>query len=136
MFRLRGSYAWIEGTDETAGTPINSIPPNRLVLGLQLHRPGSRFGAELTSTVASAKDKEDVSTATVNQFAAPSYEVFDLAAYVELTSRLVLNAGLFNLFDETYWEWSDVRGVSAASPGLDRYTSPGFAAAASLRWRW
>ncbi len=135
-FRLRGSFAWIEGEDETAGVPLNSIPPNRLVLGLQFRRPGSRFGAELTSTAAAAKDEEDVSTDVVNQFAAPSYEVFDLTAFVELTPRLTFNAGLFNLFDETYWEWGDARGVAATSPVLDRYTSPGFSAAASLRWRW
>jgi hemoglobin/transferrin/lactoferrin receptor protein len=44
--------------------------------------------------------------------------------------------GLFNLTDETYWEWANVRGISATSPTRDRYTSPGFAAAASLRWHW
>lgn len=134
--RLRGSFAWIEGEDETLDAPLNSIPPARLVLGLLFHRPGSRYGAELTSTVAAAKGDDEVDTAAVDQFAAPGYEVFDLTAFVDLTSRLSLNVGLFNLLDETYWEWADVRGVAAGSAALDRYTSAGFSAAASLRWRW
>lgn len=132
-FRLRGSFAWIEGEDESTNEPLNSIPPSRLVLGLQ-YRPGSRFGAELVTTAVADKDQDDVDTTVVNQLPAPGYEVIDLLAFVDLTSRLSLNVGLFNLLDETYWAWADVRGVSATSPALDRYTSPGFTAAASLRW--
>jgi hemoglobin/transferrin/lactoferrin receptor protein len=134
--RLRGSFAWIDGENESANVPLNSIPPTKLVLGLQYRRPAGRFGAELVSTVVADKDEDDVDASVVNQFAAPGYEVFDLTAYLELTRRLALHAGLFNLLDETYWEWADVRGVAATSPARDRYTSPGFAAAASLRWRW
>ncbi len=134
--RLRGSFAWIDGENESADAPLNTIPPAKLVLGLQFRRPAGRFGAELVSTVVAGKDEDEVDAAVVNQFAAPGYEVFDLTAFLELTSRLSLHVGLFNLLDETYWEWADVRGVTATSPALDRYTSSGFATAASLRWRW
>ncbi|HEV8578336.1 MAG TPA: TonB-dependent hemoglobin/transferrin/lactoferrin family receptor [Thermoanaerobaculia bacterium] len=136
LLRLRGSFAWIEGENRTADVPLNTIPPARLVLGLQLRPSGSRFGAELVSTVAAGKDEDDLDTSAVRQFAAPSYEVFDLTAFMEITERLSVHAGVFNLLDETYWEWANVRGVAAASPVLDRYTSPGRAAAASLRWHW
>jgi hemoglobin/transferrin/lactoferrin receptor protein len=136
ILRLRGSFAWIDGENESADAPLNTIPPARLVLGLQLRPTGSRFGAELVSTIVTDKDEDDVDASVVNQFAAPGYEVFDLTAFVDLTSRLSLHAGVFNLLDETYWEWANVRGVTPTSPALDRYTSPGRAAAASLRWRW
>lgn len=133
--RLRGAFAWIEGEDEARDLPLNSISPTRLVLGLQYRHPGSRFGAELTSTLLAKKDADDLDTTVVNQFAAPSAELIDLTGFVDLTSHLTLNLGLLNLLDETYWEWGDVRGVSATSPVLDRYTSPGFSVATSLRWR-
>ncbi len=133
--RLRGSFALLDGENETADEPLNSIPPTRLVLGLQYRSTGGRFGAELRSTMVAEKEEADIATSTVNQFQAPAYEVLDLTAFVELTSRLGIQVGLFNLLDETYWEWSDVRGVSNTSAVVDRYTSPGFSAAASLRWR-
>ncbi len=136
MLRLRGSFAWIDGENESADVPLNSIPPTKLVLGLQYRRPAGRFGAELVSTVVADKDEGDVDVSAVRQFAAPGYEVLDLTAFLEVTSRLSVHVGLFNLLDETYWEWADVRGVAATSPALDRYTSPGFATVASLRWHW
>lgn len=110
------------------------------ILRLNLNRRGRgavgrpRCVSGKNKTVAQSARQSD--TAAVDQFAAPGYEVFDLTAFVDLTSRLSLNVGLFNLLDETYWEWADVRGVAAGSAALDRYTSAGFSAAASLRWRW
>ena len=42
-----------------------------------------------------------------------------------MTERATLRAGAFNVFDETYGWWSDVRGLSAASTIKDAYTQPG-----------
>jgi hemoglobin/transferrin/lactoferrin receptor protein len=33
--------------------------------------------------------------------------------------------GLYNLTNRTYWLWSDVRGLDAATPVADAYTQPG-----------
>jgi hemoglobin/transferrin/lactoferrin receptor protein len=41
------------------------------------------------------------------------------------TLALRLTAGVYNLTDEKYWNWSDVRGVAATSAVLDAYTQPG-----------
>lgn len=52
--------------------------------------------------------------------------------HAELADRFRFNAGVFNLTDEKYWEWSDVRGLSPASTTLDRYTAPGINFGASV----
>jgi hemoglobin/transferrin/lactoferrin receptor protein len=134
--RLRAAFAAIEGEDETAGVPLNSIAPAKLVLGLRYRAPGGRWGAELVSTAVAEKDAGDVDRSAVEQFAAPGYEVFDLLAFWEVTRRLGVEIALLNLTDETYWEWANVRGIAATSPALDRYTSPGFAAVVAARWRF
>ncbi|MBK8324486.1 MAG: hypothetical protein IPL06_17700 [Betaproteobacteria bacterium] len=33
--------------------------------------------------------------------------------------------GLYNLSDEKYWLWNDVRGLTGVTASFDRYTQPG-----------
>jgi hemoglobin/transferrin/lactoferrin receptor protein len=132
-FSVHASYALLEGENTESDQPLNSIPPDRLVLGLRWAPVSVPIGAELTATLVSAQ--KDVDATVINQFQAPAYQVFDLTAFYDLTNNFSIQVGVFNLFDEKYWTWSDVQGVSAASPVLDRYTSPGISTSASLRWR-
>ena len=41
------------------------------------------------------------------------------------SKTLRLNAGLINLTNKKYWNWSDVRGVAANSSFRDAYSQPG-----------
>jgi hemoglobin/transferrin/lactoferrin receptor protein len=51
--------------------------------------------------------------------------ILDATGYVNVLNNFTLRAGVFNIFDEKYWWWSDVRGVSSTSVVRDAYTSPG-----------
>jgi hemoglobin/transferrin/lactoferrin receptor protein len=53
-----------------------------------------------------------------------------------LTERLSLQGGVFNLLDETYWDWGNVGGLAETSAVKDRYSAPGRNAAAAVRLRW
>jgi hemoglobin/transferrin/lactoferrin receptor protein len=85
----------------------------------------------LVATAVAGKD--DV--ADPADFQAPGYVTLDLLAGWQITGASHLRLGLFNLTDREYWSWSTVRGRSAADPGLDRYTQPGFNAGISLTWQ-
>lgn len=135
-WRLRGAFAYLEGEDVTADQPLNTISPTRLTLGLSYRQPGGRWGGELSATLSAAKDEEDLDRTVVDQFAAPSYQAVDLTGYYTVNERLALQLGVLNLLDQRYWQWGDVQGVSEGSPVLDRYSSPGRAVAASVRWHW
>ena len=132
---FRGAAAWIEGEDRDRGVPLNSVPPPRLVVGAS-YRPARPWRASLVASYLFAKSESDVDTTAVAQFATPSAVVIDATAGIDVGSHLVVEAGVFNLLDETYWEWGDVQGLSRTSPVLDRYTSPGRSAAAHLRFRF
>lgn len=131
-WRWRAAYSVIDGDNVTDDQPLDSIAPSRLVSGLRFARPDSRWGMELIATLVDAKSADDLPQDS-NQFQTPSYEVFDLAAWIRLTERLSLQAGAWNLTDETYWQWAFARGQSQGSPTLDRYTSPGRSFGAQLR---
>jgi hemoglobin/transferrin/lactoferrin receptor protein len=132
---LRGATAWIDGENRESGLPLDSVPPPRLVAGAT-YRPAQAWRASLIASYLFARQEGDVDTTTAAQFATPSALVVDATASVDVGDHLVVEAGLFNLLDETYWEWGDVQGVSATSPVLDRYSSPGRSAAANLRVRF
>jgi len=131
-WRLRSSIAWSRG--ETADQPLNSVDPLKGVLGVGYEEASSRWGAELVLTAVDRKDRIDESAGP--QFSAPGYEVLDLLAHLALGERVTLNVGFNNLTDETYWEWSDVRGRPAGDPVIDRYSRPGRAVSASINFRF
>jgi len=129
----RATYAYIDGENSDTAQPLNSIPPNRLVLGVGWSSRTGRAGAEVAGTIVAARGAIDATS--VAQFRPPAYAVVDLTAFYDLTDALSVQAGVLNLLDEKYWTWSDVQGVSASSPVLDRYTSPGRSMSLALRWR-
>ena len=53
-----------------------------------------------------------------------------------MTEKATLRAGVFNVMDEKYAWWSDVRGLSRTSTTLDAFTQPGrnFGVSVNLRY--
>ena len=54
-----------------------------------------------------------------------SFTTLDLTTGWQMTPNANLQAGVFNITDETYTHWSDVRDLSATSSVVDAFTQPG-----------
>ncbi|MDP2212941.1 TonB-dependent hemoglobin/transferrin/lactoferrin family receptor [Phenylobacterium sp.] len=134
------AWAWTDGRETTGGssTPLNSVDPWRAVAGLSYRDPEGRFGGRLILTHAAKKAGKDVDQVcgAAGCFTPEAVTLLDLTAYWNLTPAATLRAGLFNLTDETYWWWSDVRGLAANSTVRDAYTAPGRNLSASLTYRF
>ncbi|MEM7479977.1 MAG: TonB-dependent hemoglobin/transferrin/lactoferrin family receptor [Acidobacteriota bacterium] len=131
-WRLRTAFAYIEGDNVTDNVPLESIAPPEAVIGLDFNPANSPWNASLVATVVDDKDAEDLPG---GRFAPEGYETLDLYLGYRFSESWDVRLGGFNLTDETYWQWSNARGLSASSSVLDRYTSPGRQAALSLRFR-
>ncbi|WP_286974913.1 TonB-dependent hemoglobin/transferrin/lactoferrin family receptor [Pseudomonas sp.] len=131
--RLRGAIAYARGRDEDTGQPINSVDPLKSVIGLGYDAPNGEFGGELAWTLVAAKERVDKS-AIPNQFEPAGYGTLDLNGYWQVSEQFSVNAGLYNLTDKQYWQWGDVRSLTADSPSLDRYSQPGRYAAVNMIW--
>ncbi len=145
----RVAMAYAEGDEilpDGSKTPLDTIDPLTLVGGLGYRDPGGIFGAELIVTHNSGKKAEDAVGGCAGSlcYIPPASTVLDLTAFVRLTDALTIRGGLFNLTDETYALWSDVRGLTQYSsrnptqinPAIDAYTRPGRNGSVSVSYRF
>jgi hemoglobin/transferrin/lactoferrin receptor protein len=128
--------AFSEGDQSVAGVsgPLESIEPWRVVTGVSWDDPNGRFGGQAIVTYASQKDEED----TTQTFRPDAFTILDLTGYWNITDAAVLRVGVFNVTDETYWLWSDVRGtgLTPASISRDAFTQAGRNVSASIAYRF
>ncbi|UPT61326.1 MAG: TonB-dependent hemoglobin/transferrin/lactoferrin family receptor [Hyphomonadaceae bacterium JAD_PAG50586_4] len=134
---LNFSAAYADGEQVTpAGrAPLETIDPLKLVLGLGYDHASGVWGVQAVVTYAARKDDEDVAT-PATAFRPDPFTILDLTAHWNITDAATLRAGIFNATDETYWWWSDARGLSASSTVLDAYTQPGRNYSVSLSYRF
>jgi hemoglobin/transferrin/lactoferrin receptor protein len=130
----RLSAAWARGDDLTRDEPLNSVDPASVVLALGYGAPTGRWGGQLVTTAVEAK--RDVDDTIVDTYETDGYVTVDLLLQLELGRGLRLAAGAFNLTDEEYIEWADVRGRTTGDPLIPYYTRPGRNLSLTLHWRY
>lgn len=128
-FSLIGSAAYAEGEQTTDGrrSELGSIDPVKVVAGLNYAAQSGVWGGSATVTWSGKKDAATYGGLSCGSacYLGDSFTLLDVTAYWNVTERATLRAGAFNVLDETYGWWSDVRGLSAASTVKDAYTQPG-----------
>jgi hemoglobin/transferrin/lactoferrin receptor protein len=130
----RLAAAWNRGEDRVRDKPLNSIDPPRMVAGVRYDAPTRPWSSELVVTAVEAQ--RDVDTSLADLYRTDGHATVDLLAEWRVSSRLRLNLGLFNLTDEAYIEWADVRGRTVDDVLVPYYTQPGFNASATLHYEF
>lgn len=137
-FGLIVSAAFAEGEEidpvTGAHSPLESIDPLKIVTGLSYNDPDGRFGGQAIVTYVTRKDNSDVVLAST--FRPDAFAILDFTAYWNITDAATLRAGVFNATDETYWWWSDARGLSSTSAVLAGFSQPGRNFSVSLAYRF
>jgi hemoglobin/transferrin/lactoferrin receptor protein len=138
-FAMNAAASFARGDSKLDGveTPLPSIDPFKLVTGLEWHDSADRFGTQAYVTYSHSKSPSRTGvTCTPACFIPDSFVVGDLVGWWNITDATVLRAGVFNITDEKYWWWSDVRGLSSTSVVTDAYSQPGRNASVSLSVRF
>ena len=118
------SYGQTKGTNKVTGAGINSVGPARLNLGAAYATQG--WSAALNVNHYAGKKREDVDlSAQANPFLSPAATIVDLSGQWRIKKDLRLTAGVYNLTDKKYWQWSSVVGQAATSTTIDAYSQPG-----------
>ncbi|WP_282277612.1 TonB-dependent hemoglobin/transferrin/lactoferrin family receptor [Stenotrophomonas sp. PS02297] len=145
---LRAVYSHNEG-ELRGGKPLDSINPDRGVLGLSWQGMDERLRLTGALTHALAKKRKDVAVASdvfgqvAEPFLSDAYTVFDLFGSLRVNAHLKISAGVYNLFDERYYQWARIRNVTrgdfylygyATEEGIGRYSEPGRNYRVNLTW--
>ena len=125
-----GSLGWQEGWDGENDQPLGSIDPLKLVTGLRYRAEDVQV--ELIGTYLAGQGR----VPAAGLFETPSAFTVDLVGRWQIQKNVSLTAGLYNLTNEKYWYYQDVRGQSATSGDLDRFTQPGVNARVAVTVRF
>ena len=134
QFALDGSAYYARGDNEISGQPINSVGPAQAVVGLGWFSADESRQLRIKGRFTDAYDRLDESAGEL--FKPSGYAVFDLYLTQKIGGNAVVRAGLHNLTDRTYWNWSDVRGLAPDDPILPYLAQAGRAATLSLQLVW
>ena len=133
-FTIDGSAYYANGVNSDTNEALNSIGPGQAVLGVTWNAADDRRQLRLKTTLTDDWSNRDETSGEL--FKPPGHAVFDLYFSQRLGERTTLRAGLHNLTDRTYWNWSDVRGLSPDDPLLPYLSQAGRGASVSLNMNW
>jgi hemoglobin/transferrin/lactoferrin receptor protein len=133
-FGMDASAFYASGENKENGEPLNSVGPPQAVVGISWFSPSERSQLRLKTTLTDGWDERDETSGEL--FKPPGHAVFDLFYTQQLGERITLRAGLHNLTDRTYWNWSDVRGLSPDDPLLPYLAQAGRNASISMNINW
>lgn len=134
QFALDGSAYVARGDNATTGEPINSVGPAQAVVGVAWVSADESRRLRLRGTFTDAYDRLDESAGRL--FKPPGHAVFDFYVTQRIARNAVVRAGVHNLGDRTYWNWSDVRGLAPDDPVLPYLAQAGRSTSVSLHLAW
>ena len=134
QFTVDGSAYYARGRNEVTSQPLNSVGPAQAVVGLGWYSASETRQLRLKARFTDAYDRLDESSGEL--FKPAGHAVFDLYLTQKLGSNTVVRAGLHNVTDRTYWNWSDVRGLAPGDPVLPYLAQAGRSASVSLNVVW
>ena len=128
--------SFADGDQETNGVEgkLTSVDPVKVVGGLNYAAPSGVWGSSATVTWSDNKTRAGCGGGAC--WPGEEFAILDLTAFWNVTEKATLRAGVFNVLDEKYAWWSDVRGLSRTSTTLDAFTQPGrnFGVSVNLRY--
>ena len=128
--------SFADGDQETGGArgKLTSIDPVKVVAGLNYAAPSGVWGGSATVTWSDDKDRAACGGGAC--WGGETFAIMDVTAFWNVTEKATLRAGVFNVFDEKYAWWSDIRGLSQTSTIRDAFTQPGRNFGVSLNVRY
>ncbi|GAB4353980.1 MAG: TonB-dependent hemoglobin/transferrin/lactoferrin family receptor [Oricola sp.] len=122
-FHLDGAIAYAHGVDEDTGDLIDSVPPLQAVFGIG-------YDTESWGTTARVVGAAAVDPASPASFKPDGYAIVNLTGWwePEQLDGLRISAGIYNLFDQEYYDavkWRDIDLASSSSQPMAYYSEPG-----------
>ena len=115
------NLAYSEGDNTTDNVPLTSINPFEIKYGIGFNSANNKFSSKLTNTHVG---KARVASGTTT-FVPDAYTVTDLELAYNPNKTSKFTAGVYNIFDNTYYNYQDVQGLATSLSNLTKYSQPG-----------
>ena len=146
------SASYVVGENQTDNEKLDSVNPFTAVTNFEYKFPNNKLSASLTNTFVgvptpSKTYKKGQANRVMGQivynpataYVPDSFITTDLTLNYKASERFSANLGLYNIFDTTYYLWSDIRsnGISGNDDtAYQRYAQPGTSVQAGFKWRF
>jgi hemoglobin/transferrin/lactoferrin receptor protein len=129
-----GAFYAARGENRDNGEALNSVGPAQAVLGINWQSADARRQLRLAVTLTDAWTERDETAGEL--FEPPGSGIVDLLVSQAIGGRGVLRAGLMNVTDRTWWQWTSVSGLPPDDPLLPTLAEPGRNLSIGLEWNW
>jgi hemoglobin/transferrin/lactoferrin receptor protein len=132
-FNIRAAYAYSDGENRQTDTPLNSVDPQQLVLGIAYAPASEKWSIEAVVVASDRKSFNDIDAsslqargaAAITPFETPGFATLDLIGHYEINDKAKINWGIFNLTDKQHFQWSEEFVQDPVTTNFDRLTEPG-----------
>jgi len=131
---LEAGVHWAEGENDGTNETLNTVAPLKLITGLRWR--SLTYGLESGVRVTHLGRKSDVDRTGGDLFVPPSATVLDWTTRWDPTEKLDVVFGLYNLTNERYWRFSDVRNYDPGDPRVEIASRPGIHADLTVNFRF
>lgn len=133
---VRGALVYSNGEDLDSGDFLQSVAPLKAVVGVSYDAEDWGVGLDWIGVREARGETIIGATGSATYVKTPGHGVVDLTAWwePEQAKGLKINAGIYNLFDKTYYDYATVR--TGGSQPLESYSEPGRSFKISLTQRF
>jgi len=117
---LLASLGYQHGENTKTDTALDSIEPLKAIAILRYKTLDNKITLDLKNTHVGGPRVESGTTTYVPD----SYNKVDFIGKLKQSERLEVDFGVYNLFDERYYYYSDVKGLSKTASNLEGYSQP------------
>ena len=126
---LQASFAFNVTSGDQNGEELISIDPDEALLGLSWSSPNRNLRISgYANIVGGSPDHLAPScgrSGCVPALKLSGLTTYDVYASYRINPNLIARLAIRNLSDESYWNWSSVKGKSSNDPDLDLFMEPG-----------
>lgn len=135
-FGIRGALVYADGKDLNTGDFIQSVAPLKAVVGVTYDTEHWGVGLDWIGVKEARGETVYGARGGTSYVKTPGYGIFDLTGWwePEQVKGLKINAGIYNLFDKTYYDYATVR--TGGTQDMEYYSEPGRTFKISLTQRF
>jgi len=147
---LTTSASLINGENKTDNEKLDSVNPFTAIANFEYKFPNNKLIASLTNTYVASPSPSATYTKGVlnrrtgqydntNSYIPDAFITTDLVVKYNPTKNFMTDIGIYNIFDTTYYLWSDIRSnglIGTDDIAYQRYAQPGISIKAGFKWRF